>query len=166
VTCITCINTAPHSFFPPFITATCSHPSETCRHCVSSWISSCIKTRGHASLTCPQCHERLKYDDIKRLASPKTYDRYEALVLHSYLSKEPSFHWCIGPDCQSGQYHADSNPIFRCDECEFRSCVKHKVPWHTNLTCAEFDAKVNLHRRETEEETSRKKIKETSKQCP
>ncbi|KAF1966395.1 hypothetical protein BU23DRAFT_486592, partial [Bimuria novae-zelandiae CBS 107.79] len=91
---------------------------------------------------------------------------YKALVLHLYLSKEPSFYWCIGPNCRSEQYHADSNPIFWCDKYEFRSCVEHKVLWHTNLTCAEFDAKVDLHRRETEEEASRKKIKETSKRYP
>ncbi|KAF2803016.1 uncharacterized protein BDZ99DRAFT_400676, partial [Mytilinidion resinicola] len=74
--------------------------------------------------------------------------------------------WCIGPGCHSGQLHADSNPILRCAQCDFRSCVKHKVPWHDGLTCVQYDASTALRQRDMEEAASKKKVKETSRRRP
>jgi hypothetical protein len=164
--CVICTNDVLRASLPSSITATCKHPPQTCRPCLSSWISSRLQTSGQSSLTCPQCTEQLTNIEIKAFTTPEIYEQYEVLVLRSSLSNNPEFHWCIAPGCQSGQLHADSNPIFRCAQCSFRSCIKHKVQWHDGLTCTEYDASVVSRQREMEEAASRKMIKETSRQCP
>lgn len=164
--CVICTNDVLRASLPSSITATCNHPPQTCRPCISSWISSRLKTSGQGSLTCPQCTERLNDIEIKAFATPEIYEQYQFLVLRSTLSDNPEFHWCIGPGCQSGQLHADSNPIFRCTQCSFHSCIEHKVPWHDGVTCTEYDASIVSRQREMEEAASKKKIKETSRQCP
>jgi E3 ubiquitin-protein ligase RNF14 len=165
--CVVCGDHVPSASLPSSITAACSHPPQTCRPCIASWISSRLQTSGHGSLTCPQCKERLDDNRVREFAAPETYQQYEDLVLRSSLSDNPEFFWCIGPGCPSGQLHVGSNPIFRCAQCDLRSCIKHKVTWHNGLTCAEYDdARIVSHRREKEEAASKKKVKETSRRCP
>lgn len=166
LSCLICTNDVPTSSIPPCITAACKHVPQTCRLCIASWISSRLQSSGHESLTCPQCNERLHEADVRLFAASDVYQQYVDLVLRSSLSNNPEFHWCIKPGCHSGQLHADSNPIFRCAQCKLRSCVQHKVPWHDGLTCKEYDARITSHKREMEEVASRRKVKETTRQCP
>jgi hypothetical protein len=55
----------------------------------------------------------------------------------------PTFIWCCGPGCNSGQMHEGGldQPIVRCNACKFRSCFRHRGAWHETLTCEEFDTK-------------------------
>ncbi|KAH7111055.1 hypothetical protein B0J11DRAFT_447738, partial [Dendryphion nanum] len=163
--CIVCTDDVPKTSLHHALLA-CSHPPQTCLSCISSWISSRLKSSGHGSLTCPQCNEQLNDTEIKALTTPEVYEQYEALVVRSSLSDNPEFHWCMGPGCQYGQLHADSNPIFRCAQCSFRSCIQHKVPWHDGLTCTEYDASIISRQRQVEKAASEKKIRQTSRLCP
>ena len=166
--CVVCTNDIPRTLLPMSITATCNHPPQTCRSCISSWISSRLESSGYGSLTCPQCDEPLDQTNIREFATPETYEQYDLLMLRAFLSETTEFHWCIGSGCQSGQLHDNSGPIFRCVQCGHRSCINHKVPWHDGLTCAQLDTKLarRNRRRMREEAKSQKLVDEISQQCP
>ena len=55
------------------------------------------------------------------------------------MSASPNFVWCL--ECPSGQHHEDGNnqPIVQCQACHARSCFTHRVPWHENFTCGQYD---------------------------
>ena len=36
-------------------------------------------------------------------------------------------------------FHLDDEPVMTCHACNAKSCFTHDVPWHTNMTCDEFD---------------------------
>ncbi|KAK8869304.1 ring finger protein [Apiospora arundinis] len=166
LSCAICANDVPRASIPSTITGKCSHPNQTCRACIASWIASRLDSSGHDSLTCPECNELLSEIDIKAFAAPEVYGRYEDQVLRSALSKDPEFHWCVAPGCHAGHLHAGSGPIFRCVQCGNRSCIKHNVLWHEGMTCAEYDSSARSSQREKEEAASIEKVKETSRPCP
>jgi E3 ubiquitin-protein ligase RNF14 len=62
------------------------------------------------------------------------------------------------------------NPIFRCAECNFRSCITHNVAWHYSLTCVEYDNHLKSisarKQQEREEAASRETAEKISKRCP
>jgi hypothetical protein len=49
--------------------------------------------------------------------------------------------WCTSA-CGYGQVHTggSAQPIVTCRLCSHRSCFHHKVAWHQNLTCDEYDS--------------------------
>lgn len=81
----------------------------------------------------------LIYDDIKRLADPATFERYDRLSFRSAVGSDQNFVWC--QQCDFGQLHerAASEPIVRCLNCGFRSCFVHSGPWHSGFTCDEYN---------------------------
>ena len=48
---------------------------------------------------------------------------------------------CLGPRCDSGQIHegGEDQPIMTCNTCKFKTCFIHKMPWHPDQTCAEYE---------------------------
>jgi IBR domain, a half RING-finger domain len=59
------------------------------------------------------------------------------------LAKEPNFRWCLRPSCGNGQLYEISprNPRISCEECNFRMCFQHQVPWHERMTCDEYESR-------------------------
>lgn len=81
--------------------------------------------------------------------SPPMYDSpkinqssYEILSFRSAVSTDPNFVWC--QKCNFGQLHSDgvNSPIVSCLNCNNRTCFNHQVPWHTGMTCPEYDLMV------------------------
>lgn len=74
---------------------------------------------------------------------------------------------CLSPGCGSGQIHTggDAQPIMTC-KCGFKTCYTHKMPWHSDQTCAEYDAE--RKERMEQEAASEKFITENlaAKICP
>lgn len=66
--------------------------------------------------------------------------RYQALSFRNAVSEADNFIWCTA-GCGYGQCHDGSveQPIVACLLCGQRSCYKHNVAWHENLTCEEYD---------------------------
>ncbi|KAF2803017.1 uncharacterized protein BDZ99DRAFT_363046, partial [Mytilinidion resinicola] len=93
ISCVICTNDVPRASLPSSITAACSHPSQICRPCIASWISSRLKSSGHDSLICPQCSEQLDDIDVRVFATSEIYEQYENLVLRTSLSGNPEFRW-------------------------------------------------------------------------
>jgi hypothetical protein len=76
----------------------------------------------------------------------------------------PNFTMCLGPGCDSSQIHGGGyeNPIMTCTSCGFRSCTIHRLPWHTGMTCTEFDAQTSDAERAEQEAASEKLLSETA----
>jgi hypothetical protein len=75
---------------------------------------------------------------------------------------------CLGPGCNSGQIHDGGyeNPIMTCNSCGFQTCFIHKLPWHTGMTCPQFDARPSDAKRAKQEAASKKLLLKTSQLCP
>lgn len=77
----------------------------------------------------------------------------------------PYFTFCLNVTCESGQQHTGpEQPMMKCNDCGFKTCFIHKIPWHEGLTCAEFD-KLNQDRVQ-QEAASEAWIAENAKPCP
>ncbi|EEA19945.1 RING finger protein, putative [Talaromyces marneffei ATCC 18224] len=124
---------------PAWISIACAHEPSVCNICISKSIKSDLETRIWDQIRCPECQTLLIYDDIKRLADPETFERYERLSFRSAVGSDENFIWC--QQCDFGQLHEKgaSEPIVRCLNCGFRSCYLHAGPWHSGLTCDEYD---------------------------
>ncbi|CZR59768.1 uncharacterized protein PAC_09662 [Phialocephala subalpina] len=140
--CIICIEDfTPTLQPPPWITLACAHPPSLCLPCLAKCISNDLTSKIWNQIKCPECSIPLVYEDIKRLADPNTFAKYEDLSFRSAMSSDSDFVWCQAPNCDFGQLHTtgQKQPIVRCKKCGFRSCFKHGVAWHERLTCDEYD---------------------------
>lgn len=95
-----------------------------------------------------------------------THRRYDRANFLRSISSDSSFHWCMNPTCSSGQLHegASERPIFRCNDCGYRSCVTCSVFWHEGRTCAEFQEEKEA--RDESDLQSLQVVKKMSKTCP
>ena len=161
--CVVCTETIGVALFPgASITKSCEHPPATCLECVAMSIQSDLSNKLWNEIRCPECGELLEYDDVQRYADPETRERYgpscsvrlgcrpemadsgnryQNLSFRYALSEADNFRWCTA-GCQFGQVHDSGyeQPIMTCLLCGHRSCYKHSVAWHKNLTCDEYDA--------------------------
>ncbi|KAF5699902.1 hypothetical protein FGLOB1_11098 [Fusarium globosum] len=89
---------------------------------------------------CDECKQRLEHNDIQRLADEQTISKYERQALRAAVADEENFFWCTS-DCGSGQIHdsGSAQPIVVCIKCNHRSCFRHGVNWHEDLSCDEYD---------------------------
>ncbi|KAK7422126.1 hypothetical protein QQX98_001869 [Neonectria punicea] len=139
--CVVCTDNKSVELFPRFsITGSCGHPPNTCLECVQLSIESDLNSKLWTEIRCPECRELLEYADIQRYANKQTFMRYETLALRAAMSEAENFAWCTS-GCGSGQIHesGDEQPIVTCLHCNHRSCFHHRVPWHENLSCDEYD---------------------------
>ncbi|KAG7418083.1 hypothetical protein Forpe1208_v005069 [Fusarium oxysporum f. sp. rapae] len=77
-------------------------------------------------------------------AAPASYSSsaspYERQALRAAVEEDENFFWCTS-DCGSGQIHdsGSDQPIVVCIKCSHRSCFRHGVNWHEDLSCEEYD---------------------------
>ncbi|KAK3683352.1 hypothetical protein B0T22DRAFT_246180 [Podospora appendiculata] len=139
--CIVCTETKKVQDFPQAaVTNKCSHAPSTCLQCVATSIKTDLNNRLWNEIKCPECREVLQYDDVQRFADPETKERYQNLSFRYAISEAENFLWCTA-GCGYGQVHDGGieQPIVSCMLCHQRSCFYHKVAWHNNLTCEEYD---------------------------
>ncbi|KAK0634381.1 hypothetical protein B0T17DRAFT_481281 [Bombardia bombarda] len=140
--CIICADSKDVGMFPgAAVTNTCDHPPSTCLDCIAISIKSDIESKLWNEIKCPECGTYLQYDDVQRFANSETKERYQNLSFRYAMSEAENFVWCTS-GCGSGQVHDSGvdQPIVTCSLCHHRSCFLHKVAWHQNLTCGEYDS--------------------------
>ncbi|EDO02656.1 hypothetical protein SS1G_05133 [Sclerotinia sclerotiorum 1980 UF-70] len=110
-------------------------------------------------------------DDNTDEDDPQTFlgcglPEYDRNVLLSCIRGDPNFTNCLGPECGGGQIHEDSDdqPIMTCGACGFKTCFTHKMPWHTGLTCNQYNTRER--ERLQQEEASLQLMEKATKQCP
>ena len=122
--------------------SSCSiHCLNVCQSCLGESLSADIANKPLDRIGCPVCSQAWDREYIEVHAKAESLHVYytrEALVL---LETMPEFRFCQSPTCHSGQLHASgaAEPIVTCNDCGFRSCFTHEIPWHKGLNCMEFD---------------------------
>lgn len=101
--CTVCCERKKVSDMPSRITARCRHKPTTCRDCLKQWLRSSLESGPWDRLRCPRCAEPLDHRDVKLHASKETFDRYDTWTLRAALQGLPDFHFCLSPNCNSGQ---------------------------------------------------------------
>ncbi|KAI0454444.1 hypothetical protein F5B21DRAFT_238027 [Xylaria acuta] len=146
--CISCLEEKPTTEYKS-ATPRCrrEHGPGMCTQCVTMWIRRSVDEQG-TRITCPQCPLELDYFEIEEAADEATFRRYETLVLFRLLEEDTHFEWCAHA-CGSGQLHpaAVDEPIMTCHHCNKRTCVVHQLPWHSGVTCRQFDGLLGRGRR-------------------
>lgn len=95
-------------------TAEIEEQQQACRTCLATHIDTQLTLLGPrvaehgitlpTPCSRPDCHEDHKFgfDQIRRLASPETFARYDRLVTLAAVCHEDGFRWCLRPGCESG----------------------------------------------------------------
>lgn len=77
-TCIMCKTTKdPSAFVNRRISANCWHEASTCFDCLRAHVEKCVAAEGWERCTCPECGERLTYEDLGAFADDDTLVRWE-----------------------------------------------------------------------------------------
>ncbi|KAL5637158.1 hypothetical protein ACGC1H_000966 [Rhizoctonia solani] len=161
-------------------TSRCAHPPTICTPCLEEYISHSVLTDGLTLITCPipDCRQILEHEDVVRGANgdQTCLKRYETLLVRRALENDPNFVQCKSPTCSWGQIHQGgaANPLVTCEQCNSQSCFTHNIPWHTGLTCKQFDdnarnaggQRSRRDRARTENRKSEKYIRSNTKRCP
>lgn len=152
------LQTFPHDE----VLRTCNqrHVLDICYSCLDHHVGTSLDTRGIGAcnaISCPivSCDHKYTFDEIKNIASPKTFSRYDDLLTRRVLENDPKFRWCVNSGCGSGAiYCADDiweemgcrGMVFevdprltepgrwiQCPNCKFDMCFKHQVPCPTKF---------------------------------
>ena len=74
--CIVCTEFRDATGFPrASVTKTCTHAPRTCLECVARCIASDLDSKLWNDISCPECRERLEYDDVQLFADEATMER-------------------------------------------------------------------------------------------
>ncbi|KAH7177497.1 hypothetical protein DER46DRAFT_642353 [Fusarium sp. MPI-SDFR-AT-0072] len=138
--CIVCSDVKATDSFPDFVTSKCTHTPSICLDCMERSIQVGMKSKRWTEIRCDECQENLGYEDIRRFANEQTIAKYERQALRAAVEEDENFFWCTS-DCGSGQIHdsGSDQPIVVCIKCSHRSCFRHGVNWHEDLSCEEYD---------------------------
>lgn len=149
-------------------TSECEHAASTCNECLQTWMASEFDTKGCEGLKCPECPRTLEYNDVQRAASAETIEAYDKMLTRNALSSLPEFAWCLGAGCQSGQlnYENSNDSFMDCVSCGYKQCLKHKVPWHSNETCEQYEYRTSGQGARDDERATQAMLDEVSKKCP
>lgn len=115
-----------------------------CQTCMEMHIVTLIKSMKASSVTCPmpECKEHISHTEVKRCISEEEHERYQEFLLQDALKKDPACRWCPKPGCETAMIGDPNTPLMRCPkaECNFSFCFNCKEKWHTDLTCAQYQA--------------------------
>ncbi|EKD12230.1 ring finger protein [Drepanopeziza brunnea f. sp. 'multigermtubi' MB_m1] len=164
VECCVCMELF-HSDHLPAVTSVCTHEPKVCPDCIAQSIDAQIPQVAWDQIQCPVCPEPLPFDEVKKWASTEAFEQYDKKSLMSVFRNFPSLIMCLGPGCDSGQIHDGEHdqPIMTCNNCQFKTCYTHKMPWHSGQTCAGYE--YEREKRMAQEAASDRVIAETTKVC-
>ena len=120
---------------------------------------------------CPSCSAPLSPPDVQRLGTHAQEERLNERLMKRALADLDEFRECT--KCGVGQLHVGGvdQPIVTCAECGNKTCFAHKVAWHAELTCQQYDeelASAEDAKKEDQENVavSEELVKSISKPCP
>lgn len=126
----------------------CAHGPTLCGDCLFEHVRTAIADSGLVEVDCPvgSCGAVLTYSEVNSAARGDSMliERFDSLQMKQALGADENFVWCLNPNCGSGQYHEDGieAPIVTCFRCNTKSCFEHKILWHEDFTCSEYNADV------------------------
>ena len=186
IECSVCMTSFPRYYFPrQSLAPECDHEPSVCITCIAQSLEHQIEEMPWDQIACPECPEALAFDVVKQFSTEESFRRWSFIQLSLYgysrsltsfrydkksvlaaFQDMPNFMMCLGPNCDSGQIHegGDDQPIMTCTTCQFKTCFIHKMPWHTDQTCAQYDAE--QAERTQQEAASAEFLARKTKVCP
>ncbi|PQE04907.1 RING finger protein [Rutstroemia sp. NJR-2017a BBW] len=166
--CSVCAEDLENAQFPiEPCTDTCEHAITICTGCHTRSLNEQIANQPWDRIACPECPSLLSFANVKKFASIEDFQLYDKKALMSLMRQDPNFTHCLGAGCDGGQIHDGGNdqPIMTCNSCGVKTCFTHKLPWHTGLTCTEYDEQ---QRQRLEQEAASVQFMQANnfKQCP
>lgn len=156
----------------PRPSANCDHSAipgvQICPPCLQRCLDIQLSTTGPESLSCPLCQVQLSHDEIRKCATPETFQTIDYVRTRRALEEDSEFVMCVRTGCGYGQLHAGGreNPIVVCEACGTRTCFVHRDIWHEGLSCDEYDiafASAQMNHYDTHPKSSRHACKWLSK---
>ncbi|QDS69686.1 hypothetical protein FKW77_009680 [Venturia effusa] len=164
--CFSCGFDLPFSEFQPTL-CECDPQRETCNICMEGTVDGQLK-EGEVEIPCDVCANPIPPEAVLGfLLEGELRNRYEEQLLLVALLKDPEYHECLNPQCNSGQLHPlGGHPRLRCCACQWYICTRHEIPWHDGFTCDEFDAIVDNYASSIENWRSEDEIEWMACRCP
>ena len=173
--CIVCMTEKSAEEFLDINNVSCKHVERTiCNACIYENTKVLVENSMFSSeeVTCPEpnCNEILSFQTIRLILviigkNKELFERYDQDITYHHLLQRSDFIWCAY-GCGSGQLHdfsAGLNSRVTCIKCNRCTCFKHRVVWHTNMTCDQYDL---IENQSTETDANRKWLELCAKQCP
>jgi len=129
------------------MTGKCSSECVTCAGCVSRYLDTILKggapLGGYTKIRCinTKCKGTFSVSSMEFFLTPDRFQYWKRLC---EAERQPNFKWCSANKCDFGQIVHKKAVSFTCDACGALTCVKHGVPFHNGLTCAQYD-KLHAH---------------------
>ncbi len=155
--------------------------SDACVHIERTVCNSCVYENTkclvedsmiyYGDVTCPElnCHGIFDYHEIREILllvgkNNSLFEQYDEHLIYRHLEQMPEFIWC-SYECGSGQlydFEGSSNPTITCVKCNRRTCFKHRVVWHMDMSCDQYDL---LKSQPSETDANKKWLELFAKQC-
>lgn len=122
----------------------CKHLSKICLSCAQLSIQADVSEAQDPRCPDQQCDQKLSFADVQFYATKATFDEYDRRRAFQALVGIPEFRWCLRSGCGYGQIHdrGDEEPIVICKACSTKTCYRHSVLWHNDMTCWEYDEEI------------------------
>lgn len=147
-------------------TSNCDHAPQTCNECLQSWMASEFDTKGCDGIKCVECPQLMDYIDVQRAASAVTFEAYDKMSTRNALGSLDEFGWCLAPGCTSGQLNVENSNYMDCASCGYKQCLKHKVKWHANETCEQYEYRTSGQKARDDDRATEAMLDAVSKKCP
>lgn len=154
----------------------CAHAADVCFSCLQQWVATKVDANARAVIDCPRCTTLLSHEDVRRACNFETFAKYDRFAALTVVNDLQNFHWCLRPGCGAGQEHVGGHlGYMQCYACDFEQCLKHKMEWHRDQTCRQYDARIRTDadkrlREQEERETTKfmdeQQIKVRLRKCP
>lgn len=133
IKCIICLEDFSISDYMPI--TTCSDIFD--RQCLNRYLTGAINDRNFP-LKCPGCKVELSQEDISNSVDIETYNKYNRFMLQNFVdTHSDDFSCCPTPNC-SYVFVAGGESYFQCALCFKEYCLKCKVEYHIDITCAQY----------------------------
>jgi hypothetical protein len=173
--CIVCMTEKFLDEFEGIYGDSCVHIERTvCNSCVYENTKCLVEDSMiyYGDITCPEvnCHGIFDYNGIRQILlfigkNNALFEQYDQHLIYLSLQQMPDFIWCAY-ECGSGQLYdlgGSANPAVTCVKCNRCTCFKHRVIWHTDMSCDQYDL---LKNQPSETDANNKWLELFTKQCP
>ncbi|KAK0129220.1 hypothetical protein ONS95_001155 [Cadophora gregata] len=150
------------------LTSRCEHePLDMCKTCVATTIETQSQVKIFDDINCPvpDCGLQLNEEEVQEFATAEFYELYRRQARNRRLSRDPNFWECLNKNCRYGDiYESTEGGKITCIECGQFYCLTHRIKWHENSTCENYD--LSLDDFSKANEASESLIMNNTKACP
>lgn len=135
---------------PMMITMKCSH--KFCSHCMKTYVDGKVQS-SQVPIRCPQprCKYYISSPECKSFLTVISYESLERALAEANINHSDRI-YCPYPNCSvlldphecmtarasSSSSQSDNNTCVECPVCQRFICVDCGVPWHSSMSCYEF----------------------------